>query len=60
MNYARLLLISIIIFVFLSGTTVVILSQTGSTRQVGVATCELYTEGSGVREIVSNVVEMIS
>lgn len=48
MNYARLLLLSLIIFGSLSITTVVILSQS-STRQVGVANCEIYTEGSGVR-----------
>lgn len=48
MNYARLTLISTIVFVFLSGTTVVILSQ-GSTRQMGVAACETYTEQSGTR-----------
>jgi hypothetical protein len=48
MNYARLFLLSIIVFIFLSVTTIVIVSQ-NSTRQVGVATCQIYTEQSGVR-----------
>jgi len=48
MNYARLLLISVILFVFLCTATVVIVSQS-STRQVGTPNCEIYTEGSGVR-----------
>jgi hypothetical protein len=48
MNYARLFFVSIIVFVFLSTTTIVILSQS-STREVGTPLCELYTEASGVR-----------
>lgn len=48
MTYSRLLLVSLIVLVALSIPTVVILSQ-GSTRQVGSAKCDLYTEQSGVR-----------
>lgn len=48
MTYSRLLLVLLIVLVALSIPTVVILSQ-GSTRQVGSAKCDLYTEQSGVR-----------
>lgn len=48
MTYSRLLLISIIVLASLSIPTFVILSQ-GSTREVGSAKCDLYTEQSGVR-----------
>lgn len=48
MNSARLLLISTIIFISLAITTVVVVSQ-GTTREVGVPSCVVYLEQSGVR-----------
>lgn len=45
MKYARLFTISIILFVFLSVTTIVIISQS-PTRQVGTPMCEIYNSGS--------------
>lgn len=48
MNYVRPLLLSIIVCVFLSLTTVVIISQS-STRQVGSPTCEIYNSTSTIK-----------
>lgn len=48
MTYARLLLISAIVFVFLSTTTVVIVSQ-NSTRQIGEPRCEIFVSPEGQR-----------
>jgi hypothetical protein len=47
MNYARLLLISKIFFIFLAGSAAVVISQS-STREVGTPMCETYYEQSGV------------
>lgn len=56
MNYARMLIISLIVFIFLSTTTIVILSQ-NSTRQVGTPMCEIYNnEASRCAMVTCNAV----
>jgi hypothetical protein len=45
MKYARLFIFSKIVFIFLSVTTIGILSQ-NSTRQVGTPMCEIYNSGA--------------
>lgn len=48
MIYRVLFLVSLFVFVSLSVVNVVVLSQSQTTRQVGVPICEIYTEQSGV------------
>jgi len=50
MNYRKLLLISVFLFLCLSATSVILISVgSQSTRQVGRPLCEIYTEESGLR-----------
>jgi hypothetical protein len=46
MIYRRILLISIIAFALLATANIIVISQS-STRQVGIPTCEIYTETGG-------------